>query len=70
MKLIYDFDEKDLEKRVRIEREDGTCEYFPFYDIKIENIWNPTWRFKTWVSFKERSKFYQSNPVKIGSSKC
>ncbi|MDI7187128.1 hypothetical protein QMM42_13045 [Leptospira santarosai] len=70
MKLIYDFDEKDLSKRVKIEKEDGSYEYFPFYDIKIENAWSPTYNFKTWIKSKERMKYYQSEPVKIGQSKC
>ncbi|WP_016753040.1 MULTISPECIES: hypothetical protein [Leptospira] len=65
MKLIYDFDEEDLAKKVRIEKEDGTCEYFPFYDFKFENSSNHTLRVKTWVSEKERRKFYEFEPIEI-----
>ncbi|WP_061286538.1 hypothetical protein [Leptospira interrogans] len=65
MKLIYDFDEKDLAKKVRIEKEDGTCEYFPFYDFKFENSSSHTLKLKTWVSEKERRKFYEFEPIVV-----
>ncbi|WP_000398530.1 hypothetical protein [Leptospira interrogans] len=65
MKLIYDFDEEDLAKKVRIEKEDGTCEYFPFYDFKFENSYSHTLRLKTWASEKERRKFYDFEPIVI-----
>ncbi|MFQ3855978.1 hypothetical protein ACLK29_08855 [Leptospira kirschneri] len=65
MKLIYDFDEEDLAKKVRIEKEDGTCEYFPFYDFKFENSSSQTLRLKTWVNEKERRKFYEFEPIVV-----
>ncbi|WP_426580433.1 hypothetical protein ACO1KB_06950 [Leptospira interrogans serovar Szwajizak] len=68
MKLIYDFDEEDLAKKVRIEKEDGTCEYFPFYDFKFENSYSHTLRLKTWVSEKERRKFYDFEPIAVNQT--
>ncbi|EMJ52039.1 hypothetical protein LEP1GSC013_3498 [Leptospira interrogans serovar Valbuzzi str. Duyster] len=65
MKLIYDFNEKDLAKKVRIEEEDGTCEYFPFYDFKFENQSSHTLRLKTWANVKERRKFYEFEPIEV-----
>lgn len=65
VKLIYDFDEEDLAKKVRIEKEDGTCEYFPFYDFKFENSSSHTLRLKTWVNEKERRKFYEFEPIVV-----
>ncbi|UOG39325.1 hypothetical protein MAL08_08730 [Leptospira noguchii] len=65
MRLIYDFEEKDLSKKVRIEK-NGSVEYFPFYDIKIENAFSPTVQFKTWQNQKHRFEFYKSNPFEIG----
>lgn len=60
--IMIDLDEKDLSRKCKFVNKDGGVEYFPFYEIKIENGKSAfTTKISTWKPAKDRKAYYQRN---------
>lgn len=67
-KIVYDFDEKYLSKKVYLEKDDGTRHHYPFFKIELyDGFEHP--QIKCWKTQKEMNDYFKKHPEKDATPK-